>query len=220
MTEEHPVVARYMAQFEQSLRGFDYPEQQEAAHEIRNHIAEACAAGKPLDGVLHFTWFCGPVGTGVCGRTAAQPTDESTHAVCARLPQAYRSRGRGELRDVRCRRHIGNDWRRLRRIRCRDHRIGELEQAGIHLPGVQMSGIAPVWAIALGLLVFAIGILALLGLRAICTFYHTGRQDISSGESTCVELCLTKQQPTAQPQGSQRELCVYRQIRLTLAAHP
>jgi len=52
MTQEHPVVERYMTHFENSIKEFDFPGQQEVAHEIRNHIAEACAAGKELDAVL------------------------------------------------------------------------------------------------------------------------------------------------------------------------
>ena len=48
----HPVVERYLACFETSINEFDFPEREEITHEIRNHIAEAHAAGEELDAVL------------------------------------------------------------------------------------------------------------------------------------------------------------------------
>jgi hypothetical protein len=48
--------------------------------------------------------------------------------------------------------------------------IGGLEQAGIHLSGVQMNGVAPVWAILFGLAVTAVGVISLMGLRLYVRF--------------------------------------------------
>jgi len=48
--------------------------------------------------------------------------------------------------------------------------IGVLEQAGIHLPGVQMNGVAPFSAMVLGLFVLVIGVVSLLGLRLYIRF--------------------------------------------------
>lgn len=52
MTQGHPVVERYLTSFEASIDEFDFPEREEITHEIRNHIAEARAAGTALDAVL------------------------------------------------------------------------------------------------------------------------------------------------------------------------
>ena len=52
MTQGHPVVERYLTRFEAAINEFDFPEQEEIAREIRNHIAEAHAAGEALDAVL------------------------------------------------------------------------------------------------------------------------------------------------------------------------
>lgn len=170
MTEEHPVVARYMAQFEQSLRGFDYPEQQEAAHEIRNHIAEACAAGKPLDGVLSSLGSADLLARAYAAELLLnRRTSRRMQSVLGFLKLA------GLVAVVSFATFVvvgilGTTGVGFVASGAAIIVIGELEQAGIHLPGVQMSGIAPVWAIALGLLVFAIGILGLLGLRAYVRF--------------------------------------------------
>ena len=52
MTQGHPVVERYLTHFEVSINQFDFPERDEITNEIRNHIAEAHAAGTELDVVL------------------------------------------------------------------------------------------------------------------------------------------------------------------------
>jgi hypothetical protein len=52
VTEPHPVVERYMAQFETAIGGLAPQDRLEVLQEIRNHIAEAIAAGRSLDAVL------------------------------------------------------------------------------------------------------------------------------------------------------------------------
>src|SRR5262245_18006888 len=49
---EHPVVARYMATFGAAIKALDTGERAAIEQEIRSHIAEATAAGRPLDDVL------------------------------------------------------------------------------------------------------------------------------------------------------------------------
>ena len=52
MTDAHPLVERYLAKLESGLQGLPAPERAEVVGEIRNHIAEATAAGQPIDAVL------------------------------------------------------------------------------------------------------------------------------------------------------------------------
>ena len=52
MKPQHPVVERYMTHLETAVKGLDPTDRLEVLQEIRNHIAEATAAGKPLDAVL------------------------------------------------------------------------------------------------------------------------------------------------------------------------
>jgi uncharacterized membrane protein len=52
MRSHHPVVERYMARLEQAISGLDAENRREVLQEIRNHIAEAMAAGKRLDVIL------------------------------------------------------------------------------------------------------------------------------------------------------------------------
>lgn len=187
MTEEHPVVARYLAQFEQSLRGFDYPEQQEAAHEIRNHIAEACAAGKQLDGVLRSLGSADLLARAYAAELLLnRRTSRRMQSVHGFLKVA------GLVAVVSFATLVvvgilGTTGVGFVASGAAIIVIGVLEQAGIHLPGVQMSGIAPAWAITIGLLVLAIGILALLVLRTYVRFviragkaFRPGSRPVSS----------------------------------------
>lgn len=48
----HPVVDRYLARLEEGLSSLSSTERQEVLQEIRSHVAEATAAGKDLDAVL------------------------------------------------------------------------------------------------------------------------------------------------------------------------
>ena len=52
MTGENPLVERYLAKLDAGLRDLPATERAEVVSEIRNHIAEATAAGKPIDAVL------------------------------------------------------------------------------------------------------------------------------------------------------------------------
>jgi uncharacterized membrane protein len=50
--QQHPVIERYMTHLETAIGGLDPADRREVLQEIRNHIAEATAAGRSLDVVL------------------------------------------------------------------------------------------------------------------------------------------------------------------------
>ena len=52
MKPPHPVVERYLAHLDHAVAGLEPAERHAIIDEIRNHIAEAAAAGLPLDAVL------------------------------------------------------------------------------------------------------------------------------------------------------------------------
>ena len=52
MTQQHPVIERYMTHLETAIVRLDPVDRREVLQEIRNHIAEATAAGRSLDVVL------------------------------------------------------------------------------------------------------------------------------------------------------------------------
>ncbi len=52
MTQEHPLVERYLARLRDGLSGISVQDRDEVVSDIRSHFAEAVAAGSPLDAVL------------------------------------------------------------------------------------------------------------------------------------------------------------------------
>jgi hypothetical protein len=63
--------------------------------------------------------------------------------------------------------------------------LGLLETSGIHLPGVQLSGIPPAWVIAMGPPLTAIGLVAMVLLRTYIRFVaRTMRKTLPRGIAT------------------------------------
>jgi hypothetical protein len=52
MSDDHPLVARYMKAFERALEIHDVRDGRDIAVELKGHIDEALASGKPLDATL------------------------------------------------------------------------------------------------------------------------------------------------------------------------
>jgi uncharacterized membrane protein len=52
MTDENPIVTRYLAGLDSGLRSLNETDRAEVVRDIRSHISEATSAGRPLDGVL------------------------------------------------------------------------------------------------------------------------------------------------------------------------
>lgn len=52
MTQEHPLVERYLSRLQEGLTLMTPADREEVVRDIRSHIAEATAAGTPLESVL------------------------------------------------------------------------------------------------------------------------------------------------------------------------
>ena len=52
MTPDHPLVVRYLSRLEDGLKVIPDDDREEVVRDIRSHIAEATAAGTPLESVL------------------------------------------------------------------------------------------------------------------------------------------------------------------------
>src|SRR5262245_60662004 len=52
MSDEHPLIVRYIKKFEAALDTHDVRDAREIAAELKSHFAEALASGKPLEATL------------------------------------------------------------------------------------------------------------------------------------------------------------------------
>jgi uncharacterized membrane protein len=163
VTQGHPVVERYMARFETSIRELDSTQRREIAQEIRNHIAEASAAGKGLDAVLESLGPADTLARAYAVELLVNPRDRRLAAVGGFLKMAGIVAA-GSLATLLVVVTLGGFGITFVASAVTFLVIGVLEAMGIHLSGVQLAGIAPVWIIALApvLLVIGIGCLALL----------------------------------------------------------
>lgn len=85
MTDEHPVVERYLARLESHLASLSPADRQDVLTDIRSHLAEAVAAGRSLDTAL----------------ASLGPADELARGYSVELlmnPRGARPRGSGTSR--------------------------------------------------------------------------------------------------------------------------
>jgi hypothetical protein len=116
--QDHPVVARYMASFEASIAALDPGERLAIAQEIRNHIAEATAAGKPLDDVLRSLGPAETLARAYVVELLMNPRTQRLKAA-ARIPEAGGDRRRRRLCHVVRRDDARLDRHHVHRVRTR-----------------------------------------------------------------------------------------------------
>lgn len=170
MTQEHPVVDRYINALKDAIKACTPSDQQEIVQEIRNHIAEATAAGKPLPAVLESLGSADTLARAyvvelVLHPTAKRPLDSLTQFVTTAALVAV-----GSLTTLVVVTALGSIGATFVVAGLVTLIIGLLEATGLHLAGVQTGGIAPVWIILMGPVGIALGLGSLLGLRRYVRF--------------------------------------------------
>lgn len=160
MSEQNPVIERYMGNFQAGLQAYGLREWKEIAADLRNHIAEALEYGKPLDEVLK----------------ALGPADVLARAYAVELKMNERADTRSKI--------IGRVLGVIGIIAASSVVsfivvsalgsiamvlvpsgllvlvIGFVELLGVHFPGVQLAGLHPLIVVALGPLFMFVGVVA------------------------------------------------------------
>jgi uncharacterized membrane protein len=184
MMHEHPVIARYMASFEASITALDAVERTAIAQEIRNHIAEATAAGRPLDDVLRSLGPAETLARAYVAELLMNPRRSRLESAAAFLKLAgiVVAGSAATLIVVTMLGSVGIGFTLSGLL---VFGIGLLETAGIHLSGVQLSGIPPGWVTVMSAPIVAIGVVALVLLRTYIRFVaRTMRKTLPRGVAT------------------------------------
>ncbi len=144
---KHPLVERYVTRLETELGSLACPESQDIVDEIRNHIAEASAVGRPLDAILEALGPADILARAYAVELALNPRDRRVRAFTKfiQLAGLVAVTSFGALIVVGGLGLVGIGFSASGLVM---FVIGVLESADIHLPGVQMNGISPMWAIA------------------------------------------------------------------------
>jgi uncharacterized membrane protein len=167
--QEHPVVARYMAAFSAAIQAIDSAERAAIEQEIRSHIAEATATGRALDEVLTALGPAEALARAYSVELLLNPRDRRLASLAAFLKLAGIVVV-GSLATLIVVSILGSVGVGFTASGVAAFAIGLLETSGIHLPGVQLSGIPPEWVIVLAVPFFLIGVAALVLLTKYIRF--------------------------------------------------
>jgi uncharacterized membrane protein len=167
--QEHPVVARYMATLGTAIKGIDAGERAAIEQEIRSHIAEATAAGRSLDDVLTALGPADALARAYSVELLMNPRDRRLASITAFLKLAA-TVVVGSFATLIVVAILGSVGMSFAASGVVVFAIGVLETSGIHLPGVQLSGVPPEWVIVLAVPFFLIGVAALVLLTKYIRF--------------------------------------------------
>lgn len=165
MIHQHPVVARYMATFGAAMMGIDAAERAAIEQEIRSHIAEATAAGKPLEDVLEALGPAEALARAYAVELLMNPRNTRIRSVVAFLKLAA-TVVVASFATLIVATILGSVGITFTASGLAFIMVGMLETSGIHLPGVELNGVPPGWVVASGPLMIVIGLAAFVLLRS------------------------------------------------------
>ena len=169
MKPPHPVVERYLAHLDRAVAGLEPAERRAIIGEIRNHIAEATAAGRPLDAVLEALGPARALGRAYAIELLLDPPPDR--------PRSTAQRGFGliglvvtlSIPTLVVVTTLGSIAISFVPAGLYAFAAALLEGAGI-LPGLELSDVPPLLGLALGPVMVIVGLLALAALRSYVRF--------------------------------------------------
>ena len=158
MTEhQNPLIERYMQSFDSALRRYDLSEEKEIAADLRSHIDEALAYGKPLDDVLQALGPADVLARAYAVELKLNPRESGGKAIGRLLSVIAILPATGVLSflvvsglGLMAVGFFGSGFAMVV--------IGVVEGLGVHLPGVQLAGVHPLLVVALGLAIMLVGL--------------------------------------------------------------
>ena len=170
MNPGHPIVDRYLTRLETAVIELNCPQPREIVDEIRNHIAEAHAAGRPLDAVLGALGPADELARAYAVELLLHPPDRRPTRAVGRFLSVAGVIAASSVATLIVVSALGAVGIGFSLSGLTVFVIGVLEATGVHLPGVEMNGIPPALPIVLGPVLLVLGIAALVGLRVYVRF--------------------------------------------------
>lgn len=161
MIAANPVVDRYMHAFADALARFDCPDHSEIVHDLRGHIDEAQAMGKPLDAVLQSIGPAETLARAYAVELALNPRSARWLGSFGKGLQLLGIVAAGSIVTLVVVGTLGSVGVGFTISGLMLFTIGLLEAAGVHLPFVQMGGMSPLLVTAIGPLLFVVGAVSL-----------------------------------------------------------
>lgn len=169
MMQSHPVIERYVIRLDAAIADLDPADRHEITREIRNHIAEATAAGRPLDAVLESLGSADDLARGYAAELLLHPRKNRRLRFFERSARMVGLIALGSVMTFLVVGVLGS-LVGIGLCGVALFSVGLLEASGIHLPVVQMNGMSPFWAILLGPALSLLGLGAFAILRMYLRF--------------------------------------------------
>lgn len=154
---QNPLIERYMQSFESALRRYDLSEEKEIAADLRSHIDEALAYGKPLDDVLQAIGPADVLARAYAVELKLNPRESSGKAVARILSVITILPATGLLSFIVVA-GLGSLALGFLASAFAMIVIGAIEAIGVHLPHVQLAGVHPLLVVGMGLVTMLIGL--------------------------------------------------------------
>ena len=169
MNEGHPVVDRYLARLAEGLNSLAPDDRQEIVQEIRHHITDAVAAGKPLDAVLESLGSAEALARAYAVDSLLHPKQTRRMPAFERVFKILGLIALGGIPTIVILAVLGSIGISFVASGVAVFIVGLLEATHVHLPGVRME-VPPIFAIVGGPVLFVLGITAIVGLVAYIRF--------------------------------------------------
>lgn len=169
MREAHPVVDRYLAKLAEGLSSLAPEDRQEIVQEIRHHITDAVAAGKPLDAVLESLGSAEGLARAYAVESLLHPRQSRRIPALERAFKILGLVALGGIPTIVIVAVLGSIGISFVVSGVAVFIVGLLEATHVHLPGVSME-VPPIFAIVGGPVLFVLGITAIVGLVAYVRF--------------------------------------------------
>jgi hypothetical protein len=185
MKQRHPVVERYMTHLETAIAGLDPAERGEVLQEIRNHIAEATAAGRPLDAVLTSLGPADALGRAYAIELLLRPPQDGRRSAAGRWFRVVGLIVALSIPTLVAVSTLGSVGISFVASGVGTFVIGLLEAIGV-FPWVGLIDLPPIVSIVLGPAMVFVGLIALVALRFYVRFVvravRTALPHVPSGE--------------------------------------
>jgi uncharacterized membrane protein len=170
MTERHPVVERYLTHLEGAIGELDPADRREVLQEIRNHIAEAAAAGKPIDAILGALGPADALGRAYAIELLLHPPKTRRAPASDRWLRILGLVVALSIPTLVVVTVLGSVGITFVASGLLVFVVGLLEMFRVQLPWVQTGRLPPVFFVVVGPVIAVIGLFALLGLRYYVSF--------------------------------------------------
>jgi len=164
VTDANPALERYMNAFDTALKRYDCKESADIVRDLRGHIAEAQALGKPLDEVLAAVGPADALARAYAVELELNPRGDALKRSLGGVLRLIMILAGASIVTLLVAMTLGSVGIGFTLSGVVLLVVGALEAAGIHYDNVQLAGVSPLVVMALGPVFFAIGVAAFWGL--------------------------------------------------------